>query len=159
MNKTVIAVLLFIVLLVVAGYSRADDGLRVGVGKALFNSHMTAAEVGYEYNNWEASATIFGEGDTKRGEQNFTPFYSLSYLTRPENFNASWAQPFLRLGVSYNDGSPLVGSTNFRLGIGADFSDVWRIEYIHYSSAGIHSPNTGVDAVLVSYLMPYPWSK
>lgn len=157
MKKTAIAVLIFIILLVWAGYSRADDGFRFSIGQSVINSHLKTGELGYEVNNWEFSAALMEAGDTKNGHQDQLALYSASYLTRPEAFRTSWAQPFLRLGVSYNDGSELVGRTNFRLGVGVDFSDVWRLEYSHHSSAGIHQTNTGIDYVSVTYKVPVPW--
>ena len=151
MKKTAIVVLIFIILLVWAGYSRADDGFRFSIGQSVINSDLKTGELGYEVNNWEFNATLMEAGDTKNGHQGQLAIYSTSYLTRPEAFRTSWAQPFLRLGVSYNDGSELVGRTNFRLGVGVDFSDVWRLEYSHHSSAGIHQTNTGVDYVTGTY--------
>jgi len=157
MKKTAIVVLIFIILLVWAGYSRADDGFRFSIGQSVINSDLKTGELGYEVNNWEFNATLMEAGDTKNGHQGQLTIYSTSYLTRHEAFRTSWAQPFLRLGVSYNDGSELVGRTNFRLGVGVDFSDVWRLEYSHHSSAGIHQTNTGVDYVTGTYKVPMPW--
>jgi hypothetical protein len=156
MKKTVFIVVLFAILLVSIGYVRAEDGVRVGVGESVFNSHLKTAEIGYEWNSWEASATLMGAGNTKNGRQDRLEIYSISYLTRVAAAPA-WATPFLRLGVGYNSGSTLVGRTNFRLGLGVDFSDVWRVEYVHHSSAGIHKPNTGIDYVMLTYKMPAPW--
>lgn len=157
MNNTIIAVIAFTVLLLAAGYSRAEDGVRIGVGKSFIGSDVTVGELGVEYNNWELTTTQFGQGWTKRGEQEAHAFYSASYLTKPQALQNKWASPFLRLGVSYNSGDPLVGKSNYRLGIGVDFSDVWRIEYGHYSSAGQHDPNSGVDWVALTYKMPFPF--
>lgn len=53
MNKTIFAVILFIILLITAGYSRAEDGVRIGVGKSFINSNVTVGELGVEYNSWE----------------------------------------------------------------------------------------------------------
>ena len=59
----------FTILLLAAGYSRAEDGVRIGVGKSFINSDVTIGELGVEYNDWELTATQFGQGWTKRGEQ------------------------------------------------------------------------------------------
>lgn len=157
MKKVAIVVTLFVFLLLIAGYVRAEDGARIGIGKSLINSHLKTAEIGYEWNNWEASATLMEAGDTKNGHQNKLALYSVSYLTRPEPLQNRYASPFMRLGVSYNSGSELVGRTNFRLGVGLDFADVWRVEWAHHSSAGIHDPNSGIDYVTLTYKMPAPW--
>lgn len=157
MKKTAILVALFVIALIVAGYARAEDGARIGIGKSVINSHLKTAEIGYEYNGWELSGTLMEAGPTKNGPQEKTALVSASYLTRPQGWGPDWAQPFFRLGLSYNNDSNLVGNTNFRLGIGLDFADVWRLEYAHHSSAGIHPTNTGVDYVAISYKVPAPW--
>jgi len=157
MKKTAILVVLFIVILITAGYARADNGARIGIGQSVINSHLKTAEIGYEHNGWDFSATLMESGDTKNGYQNPLHIASVSYITRPQGWGTSWAQPYFRLGVSYNNGSELVGRTNFRLGVGVDFSDVWRIEFVHHSSAGIHSPNTGIDYIMLSYKVPPLW--
>jgi hypothetical protein len=155
-KKVTFIVVLFVIVLISIGYVRADDGVRIGIGKSVINSHLKTAEIGYEWNSWEASATLMESGDTKNGRQDQLEMYSVSYLTRIAAAPV-WANPFMRLGVSYNNGSNLVGPSNFRLGLGIDFSDVWRVEYAHHSSAGIHRPNTGVDYVTITYKAPAPW--
>jgi hypothetical protein len=156
LKKVTFIVVLFVIVLISIGYVRADDGVRIGIGKSVINSHLKTAEIGYEWNSWEASATLTEAGKTKNGRQDQLKIYSVSYLTRIAAAPA-WATPFLRLGVSYNTGSNLIGPTNFRLGVGVDFSDVWRLEYVHHSSAGIHRPNTGFDYPMITYKAPAPW--
>lgn len=157
MKKTAILVVLFIIVLIAAGYARADDGARIGIGQSVINSDLKTAEIAYEHNGWDVAATLMESGDTKNGYQDQLHILSVSYITRPQGWGPSWAQPYLRLGVSYNDGSELVGRSNFRLGVGVDFSDVWRVEFSHHSSAGIHSPNTGIDYLTLSYKVPPLW--
>lgn len=156
-NKTALGVIAFIVVLILAGYSarsEADNGARIGVGKTLINSHLKVGEIGYEYNDWEFSATILEEGQTKNGFQSDNMhIYSASYLTKPK-WGVYGVDPYFRLGVSYNDGSKLIGNSNFRLGVGLDFHDVWRVEFSHHSSAGIHNPNTGLDYITLTYKIP-----
>ena len=123
------------------------------MAKTLVNSHLKVGEIGYEYNDWEVSASLIEAGDTKRGYNDQVEVYSLSYLTKP-NWGYKGVDPFFRLGVSYNHDSNLVGNTNFRLGIGVNFHKVWRVEFNHHSSAGIHHPNTGVDYVTITYKIP-----
>src|SRR5690554_2898570 len=156
-NKTALGVITFIVVLILAGYSarsEADNGARIGVGKTLINSHLKVGEIGYEYNDWEISAAILEDGKTKNGIQSETmQIYSVSYLTKPK-WGVYGVDPYFRLGVSYNDGSKLIGNSNFRLGVGLDFHDVWRVEFSHHSSAGIHNPNTGLDYITLTYKIP-----
>lgn len=159
MKKTAYAVLAFIIVLILAGYSmksNADEYVQVGIGQSVVNSHLKTGEVGYHINNWEFQATLQESGETDRGNQDLLDIYSVSYVTEP-NWGVWGVDPYLRLGVSYNDGSPMVGDVNFRLGVGVDFHNVWRVEYSHHSSAGIHSPNTGIDYVTVSYLFDPFW--
>lgn len=156
-NKTFFGVVTFILVLLAAGYSAnssADEnGPRISIGKTFVNSYLKVGEVSYEYNNWEASAALMQAGGTKNGPQEQLEIYSLSYLTKPY-WGAFGIDPYFRLGVSKNSGSALVGDTNFRLGVGADFHDVWRIEFSHHSSAGIHDTNTGIDYITISYKIP-----
>lgn len=157
LNKTVLGVVAFIILLLFTGYSAksesAENGARVSIGKTFINSTMKVGEIGYEYNNWEFSALLMEEGDTKNGFQDQLEIYSVSYLTKPQ-WGVYGVDPYFRLGISYNSGSELVGKSNFRLGIGADFHNVWRIEFSHHSSAGIHQTNTGIDMVTLTYKIP-----
>lgn len=155
-NKTFLGVLTFIVLLLFAGYSaqsNAGDGARISVGKSVINSQLKVGEIGYEYSDWEFSASLLEEGSTKNGFQEQLEIYSVSYLTKP-NWGYKGVDPYFRLGVSYNSGSELVGKSNFRLGIGADFHNVWRVEFHHLSSAGIHQTNTGIDYITITYKIP-----
>ena len=161
MKKTVYAVITFIVILILAGYSmksNADEEqfFSVGVGQSVVNSHLKTGEIGYHINDWEFQATIQESGKTSRGHQEQVEIYSVSYVTEP-SWGIYGVEPYFRLGVSYNDSSPMVGNTNFRLGVGVNFNNIWRVEYSHHSSAGIHSPNTGIDYVTINYLFDPFW--
>ena len=158
MNKTKLAVALFVVVLVAAGYaaSARADTLTIGLGKSFVNSSSTVGEIGYQRNGWELQAALVGAGYTKNGQQSQLSVYSLSYITEP-GWGYKGIEPYVRLGVSHNTGSKLVGTSNFRLGLGVNFNQVFRLEYVHHSSAGIHKPNTGLDYVALSYVMPAPW--
>jgi hypothetical protein len=158
MNKTRIAVAAFVVILIAAGYAataRADT-VNIGLGKSILNSSATVGEIGYERNGWEVQATLMGAGDTKNGQQDQLSIYSVSYITEP-GWGYKGVEPYLRLGVSHNTGSELVGANNFRLGIGVNFNKVFRLEYVHHSSAGIYKNNTGIDYVMLNYVMVAPW--
>ena len=153
LNYTFAAVALFVVLLIAAASNaNGEDGARIALGHTAANSELPMGEIGYEHRGWELAASQIGEGDTKRGEQDTVPIYSLSHVVRP-----SWrflgATNYYRIGVAYVDGSPLVGDTNFRLGIGLEWK-VMQLEYFHYSSAGIHETNTGIDGVQLRLLIP-----
>lgn len=151
-KPTVFFVVVFIMLLLLAAYSaRAEDGARISLGHTVVNSHMTVGELSYEHKNWEFAVAQIGKGDTRNGAQNVVPAYSMSYLTRP-HWRFLGGKNYYRLGVAHVDGSPLIGNTNFRLGIGLEYK-VFQIEYFHYSSAGIHRPNTGIDGVQLRFKM------
>lgn len=162
MKKTVYAVVTFIIVLILAGYSmksnaqELDQYFQAGIGQSVANSHLKTGEVGFHVNNWEFQATLMEEGSTKNGFQDQSQIYSVSYVTEP-NWGVHGVDPYLRLGLSYNTESELVGDTNFRLGVGMNFNDVWRVEYSHHSSAGIHQTNSGIDYLTVSYLFDPFW--
>jgi hypothetical protein len=157
-NRTALGVLTFIILLILAGYSAKSDAdsFNIGVGKSVINSHLKVGMVGYQINNWEFNARLMEAGPTKNGYQNQMETYSVSYITKPQ-WGVYGVGPYMRLGVSKNSGSSLVGDTNFMLGVGVDFNEVWRVEYVHDSSAGIAPTNTGVDAVVISYQFSPFW--
>lgn len=150
---TVVGVVTFIILLLVASYdARAENGARISLGYSLFNSTLPMGEIGYEYNGWEAALSQLGEGETKNGDQGNVTVYSLSHLVRP-HWSFLWGENYYRLGVAYVDGSPLVGDTNFRLGIGMEYK-VFQVEYFHLSSAGIHETNSGIDGIQLRFKIP-----
>ena len=158
MNKTKVTVGVFALVLIAAGYAmnaRADS-VHIGLGKSLINSQLVVGEVGYERNGWEVQAALMESGDTKNGPQDQLSIYSVSYITEP-GWGYKNIEPYIRLGVSHNTGSELVGTSNFRLGAGLNFNRVFRLEYVHHSSAGIHQTNTGVDYVMLNYITPAPW--
>lgn len=131
----------------------SDNGVRVSIGTLFNGSEANIGEIGYEYKSWEASAALVEEADTINGYQDQFEIYSFSYITKPE-WEVYNADPFFRLGVSHNSGSELVGHSNFRLGVGAEINDSFRIEWSHHSSAGIHPINTGIDYIIISYKLP-----
>ena len=159
MKKTAYFVLAFIIVIIMAGYSAkssAEIFATLGIGTTLINSTLKVADVGYNYNGWEIQGTLIERGTTKNGPQDYLKLASLSYLVEP-SWGYMGVEPYFRLGLSYNPDSNLVGTSNFKLGIGVDFNEVFRVEYTHHSSAGIHSPNTGIDYVTIVYRLPNPW--
>jgi len=157
-NKTEFGVAAFVVILIFAGYSAKSsaDSIHLGLGKTFVNSSLAIGEIGYERNNFEFQASLMEDGSTKNGQQDQMQMYSVSYLTKPQ-WGYKGIEPYVRMGLSYNDGSELVGRTNFRLGLGLDFNKVFRLEYVHHSSAGIHDPNTGIDYIMLNYTVQAPW--
>lgn len=155
LKPTAIAVIIFIVALLFAAISateaHADQGFRTALGHTVVNSHAPIGEVGYEFSSgYEITASVMGESDTARGHQAEVRIVSFSRLVRPD-WHLLGATNYYRLGVAYVDGAQLVGDTNYRLGIGLEWPGLVQIEYVHWSSAGIHQPNTGLDAVMLRF--------
>lgn len=151
-KPTMFAVVIFIIVALLAAYSAHAEGPRISLGYTVANSTLPTGELSYEYKNWEYAVTQIGVGDTKNGPQKEVSIWSASYLIKP-TWQVLGAKNYYRIGVAYVDGSPLVGDTNFRLGIGLEFK-VFQVEYFHYSSAGIHQPNTGIDGIQLRFKMP-----
>lgn len=153
-NWTRLLVGAFIVVLLYAAIAAkeawAEPGFRVGLGHTAANSSATWGEFGYEYSNgWELAASVTGAGDTHNGPQDEVTAVSFSRIVRPP-WRLLGATNYYRIGVAYVDGSALIGDTNFRLGVGLEWS-VFQLEYFHYSSAGIHQPNTGIDGIQIRF--------
>jgi hypothetical protein len=147
-KKTAVAVAIFIILLIFAAYD-ARAQASIGLGYTVMNSSMTTGEIGYEYNGWNASAMVIGSGETVFGNQDNVYAYALTNIVRP-NWHFLGGRNYYRIGVTYVDGSPLVGPTNFRLGIGMEW-EVFALEWVHISSAGIHRPNRGIDVLQLRF--------
>lgn len=158
MSWTRVLVVLFIIALIFATYSahgsegNPNNGPRISLGYSLINSENPFGEIGYEYNSWEVAVSAFGSGGTEKGDQDVVYIYSLSHVVRPDWYVLK-GRNYYRVGVAYVDDSPLVGDTNFRLGIGMEWKLI-AVEYFHYSSAGIHSTNTGIDGVQLRLKIP-----
>ncbi|MBT0961671.1 acyloxyacyl hydrolase [Denitromonas iodatirespirans] len=155
-KPTAWAVLAFIVAIILGILSaieaHAEQGFRVALGRTVVNSSATFGEFGYEFpSGWELTGTAMGATDTKRGQQGEVQALSFSRLVRPD-WHLAGANVYLRLGVAYVDGAELIGDTNFRLGIGLEWQRALQIEYVHWSSAGIHQPNTGIDGVQLRFI-------
>lgn len=152
MKTTKILVALFIVILLLAAGSAWADA-RIALGKTVFNSSSTVGEIGYEWRDWEANIGLIGQGSTKNGDTDTIATYSISKLVKP-GWKFLGGKNYYRIGVAYIDGSPLVGGTNFRLGVGLEYK-VFQLEYMHYSSAGIHKTNTGIDSLMLRLKLPF----
>lgn len=148
-NLTKVAVALFLaVLLCAVAAERALAGPVLSLGRTVLNSENTFGEIGYQFGDrhqWEASASLIGQGWTKRGDIVKNEVFSLSRVVRPE-WRFLGASNYYRIGVAKVNGSPLVGVPNYRLGVGLDWGVV-AVEYVHYSSAGINDPNSGIDGI------------
>ncbi|WP_285763595.1 hypothetical protein [Biformimicrobium ophioploci] len=133
---------------VVSAEDRKPDnfGATFSLGQAIRTSDSAVAEIALRYDRWELGGTIFGHGDTKRGDQNRLGYGgSVSRLFKP-GWKLWQGDLYGRLGVAYIEDSPLVGEFNFRSGFGIDFRH-FQIEYNHYSSGKIYPINTGIDLI------------
>jgi len=139
---TVVAVILFTILLFTAMESEAEG--YVELGKSTFNSHDMTGGIGYRNEaGWDVGLHLIGPGETKRGAQSETYMASISHIVKP-----GWGNYFMRMGVAYVHDSNLVGDLNFKLGMGWDFGN-FEVEMVHISSAGIWPRNTGIDSVIL----------
>ena len=147
MKYTHLLVALFIGVLLLASYSaRASDGAYITLGHTVFNSSVTNAELSYRHSDWEFGVGQFGaENSTRNGPQDVHGYASISRLVYP-GWRVAGGENYYRLGAAYVDDSPLVGNTNYRLGIGIDWG-VFQVEFAHFSSAGMHPVNSGIDSV------------
>lgn len=85
MKKTVYAVIAFIIVLILAGYSaksNANDDyyFQIGIGQSVVNSSFKTGEVGFHAKNWELQATL-QESGTARGRKQDLVDISTLYLT------------------------------------------------------------------------------
>lgn len=152
-KKAALGVAVFVGLLLAAIYAmHADAQPRIALGSTFNKSDLTYGEVGYEWRGWEATVGQIGEGKTDYGGQGVADVYSLSYLVRPPWCIGGFCN-YLRIGAAHVDESPLVGTTNYRLGIGLEHRHV-MLEYFHYSSAGIWENNGGIDGVVLRLKFP-----
>ncbi|WP_160153349.1 acyloxyacyl hydrolase [Microbulbifer sp. ALW1] len=148
-TKGVVALFLVILLCALVA-ERADARPVVSLGHTALNSHNTVGEIGWQFGTayqWEVAATAIGRGHTDRGPIDRNWAYSVSRRVQP-GWSLLGAENYYRLGVAYVDGSPLVGDINYRLGVGLHWGVV-ALEYLHYSSAGINDPNTGIDGIQI----------
>ena len=152
MPEAAVGIAAFVVALGFAAGDEIDapgsDGARISLGVTM-GSRITeaAGEFGYEFRNWELAATQHGYRHDQTTDEPVN-IYSLSRVVRPDWTGNSW-QPYFRIGAAYVDESPFVGDTNVRLGAGVEWGGQFSVEWSHYSSAGIHVPNTGVDIVQI----------
>lgn len=148
MKKAAYLVAAFVVIVIAALYaSKSNAGPTIALGSTFNKSQLTYAEFGYEYRDWEVTIGQIGEGQTDYGHQEVVDVYSLSKLIRP-NWCLGEFCNYYRIGISKIDESPLVGETNFRLGIGIEHKHV-QLEFGHDSSAGVWENNGGIDALFL----------
>lgn len=148
-NKTVIGVVSTLLIMWAAWISAEKanaEGVYVELGKNILNSDMTVHGLGYRYKSWGASIEATGQGTTKRGVQKVQPLFSVYHVTDP-----NWVVLGVRfktiLGMAYTPNQKLVGPTNFRLELVLEAKGGLEFFARHYSSAGLHKPNTGLDSI------------
>lgn len=151
-KKTVQAVMLFIVILgAFLTFEKAEAAEPIGyvaLGHSTFNYYQTTGEIAYTPGRWAIAAQLIGEGSYEGSKVETTKIYSVSrFVNAPFN----QGRPYARIGVAYvDDQMPLVGTWNFRLGLGYRAGRI-RFEIGHYSSAGIWNTNRGIDFIQVGF--------
>ena len=148
-NKTVIGVVGTLLIMWAAWVSSEKanaEGLYVELGKTILNSDMTTHGLGFRKGSWGAAIEATGQGTTKRGDQSVQPLLSVYHVTDP-NWIVLGVRIKTILGVAYTPKQNLVGPTNFRLEFVFEVKGGLEFYARHYSSAGLHKPNTGVDTL------------
>lgn len=125
-------------------HSKADA--YIGLGRSIFNSHLTVPELGYRFENYGVEISGVGEGWTKKGHQ--TREFSLSgYHIIDPNWCALSACFKAAIGVAYTPNQLLIDDFNYMLEFFIALP--WGVELSieHDSSAGLTERNTGLDRV------------
>lgn len=154
MNDKIMRILLIlwiitmVLISIYPSYSKADTSFYSGYYRTIVNLDSQGTEIGFRHNNWDLQLAKTERGRIRHGsKQDSTKIYSLSYLFQSEELPI-----FGRLGVAYTPNQEkLIGNSNFRLGVGIRPLENLEFEYTHYSSAGIHDPNTGLDMLMVRF--------
>lgn len=138
-------ILVFIVVgLFALASARAKADTNISLGQSIIKTELSTGEISTGLYDWEIGYQKIG-GDID--------ILSVSRVIRPD-WCLSNICYYQRLGVAYIPNSTLVGNTNYRLGIGIDFNDLFAFEYFHYSSAGIHKINYGLDGIMLRVKLP-----
>lgn len=151
-KKLKIAAIAGFVLIVIGAIYDANAEPTIAIGQTFNKSYLPYGEVGYEWRDWEVNYGQIGEGETDYGDQEVVDVYSVSYLVRPRWCLGQFCN-YYRLGAAYVDETPLIGPTNYRLGIGFEHKYV-QLEYFHFSSAGIWENNGGIDGLQLRLKLP-----
>lgn len=150
-NKVAVGVIVAVVLIMWGSWISAEkaqaEGVYFELGKTYLASSVTTHGVGYvNSDGWGVGIEATGKGQTRKGKTTPKPIISFYKVTDPNwkilggNFKTS-------LGMSYTPDQLLVGPTNFRLEFSLEYVGGAELFIRHYSSAGLHTPNTGIDLV------------
>jgi hypothetical protein len=145
-NAIIINTILFVIIsasVLWCGFSEAAQPF-IGVYKHGVNLDNPGIEIGLQQDQWEVQLA-FTQPDTKTYRRETIQIASLSRKFQFKNVYA-------RTGIAHVWGAEHLvgGAVNFRLGAGIELGKV-QIEYMHFSSAGIHSPNYGLDMIGLRY--------
>jgi hypothetical protein len=131
---------------------KAESSPYIEINRSVINSETTIGGFGYRINNrWDISMHLIGQGWTKKGEQEVTEMYSLTRVINP-TWSVLGGAFYQRVGIAYSPNQQLIGSSNFRLGMGLRW-DFVEVEWQHVSSADIHERNTGLDFIALRFLL------
>jgi hypothetical protein len=136
-NNTALAVVLFGGLLwyMLAVEKARADGIYIGLGQTVFNSSLTAPELGYELGKYRFSIGATGGSSVK-------PIVSAYRVVDP-----GWGWLRAGIGVAHTPDQPLVGDVNYRLELMLVLPADAELYATHYSSAGTFDNNTGLDLI------------
>lgn len=144
-KKTALLVALTLIVMAAMMYAQHSNAeTYIGLGRTVANSSLTVPAVGYRTANYGFELTGTGAGDTKRGYQSERVILSAYRVIDPQW--CAWSACLKSaIGVSYAPDQMLVGPFNFRLEFYAALALGVEFAVIHYSSAGYHERNTGID--------------
>ncbi|GAA5098647.1 acyloxyacyl hydrolase [Wohlfahrtiimonas larvae] len=135
---------------------QSDATIRIGLNKG-WDAKFWDSSVGYFSGYWSLGLTHWEKGKYGKNAASisFAPVFTYNFYTN------NTIEPFIELGIGVSAfsktkvGDKNLGSSfNFedRIGFGARFGDhTLGIRAIHYSNAGIKSPNNGIESYSLYY--------
>jgi hypothetical protein len=124
----------------------------VEINRSVINSNATVGGFGYRWDNrWDAGMHLVGHGETKKGYQEVTEMYSFTRVINP-TWSLLGGAFYQRIGIVYAPDQTLIGTSNFKLGMGLRW-DFAEIEWQHVSSADIHETNRGLDFIGLRFML------
>ena len=142
--------------------SPAEAACRLGIGAANADSFyaLSAESVGtveaqctFHVEQWQAAAGYIGE-QGRDEYANVEPFGYALVARQFRLYRGTTSGPFASVGLMARTRSDYIEDIlpswwNFALSAGFD-AGKWRVEYRHYSNAGLEQPNRGQNLLIIS---------
>jgi hypothetical protein len=146
-SKTLLAVIGFTAIVWAASYSefsKADDGVYLGLANTIIHSDITVPEIGYRYGKYGAAVQATGQGSTDKGYQDLQPILLIYRIIDPGWCYVACFKPVL--GAAWTPNQLLIGEYNYHLEVIFAFPGRLEVFLAHKSSAGTFLTNTGLDS-------------